>query len=569
MKMETQMTREEMQAAAARRLALATWGLVPVVSAVATWTGASLVVAPLIAFIFAGLGQIALMQGGDIARLGVSQGLVGQAIAVTAALSGHPWQLDSHMLFFALLATLVALIDIRAILMAAGTIAVHHLVLSVAMPQLIYPAASLVDNVERAVLHGVIVVVETIALVLAVSVRLEADAQSETQKQELAAASSRAEQARESAEAAQTAALEQKTMAESARETAEAARREAEAEKARAVEAERAARETEADRTAQREAEERRREAVVDALRRALGRLADGDLSVSLGDDLPEEYEALRRDFNDAVARLNHALSTVTARAGDINRGSSEIAAAAQDMSERTEKQAATLAQTASSVENLTQMAKSSAEAAGEAARSAASAKEEAGRSGEIVQEAVAAMGRIEEGSSQIARINGVIEDIAFQTNLLALNAGVEAARAGEAGQGFAVVASEVRALAQRAAEAAREIGDLIRESGSQVSIGVDLVNRAGATLDGIVGAANDISHKVAEIAESASSQSRGFSEISVAVNELDEVTQRNAAMFEETTAATMSLSQTADDLKDAMAAFRTREAERFSLAAE
>ncbi|SIS89562.1 methyl-accepting chemotaxis protein [Phaeovulum vinaykumarii] len=297
---------------------------------------------------------------------------------------------------------------------------------------------------------------------------------------------------------------------------------------------------------------------VVDALRKGLTQLSEGDLSAHIDTRFSDEYEQLRADFNTAAQNLRRAIETVIENAIEIEGESREISNAAEDLSRRTEQQAATLEETAAALNELTESVKSSAAGANEANRVVSETRANAEASGVVVEQAVTAMGEIENSSTQISKIISVIDDIAFQTNLLALNAGVEAARAGEAGRGFAVVASEVRALAQRSSEAAREIDALISTSSSQVRKGVDLVGEAGSALKKILAAVNDVSARVSEIAASSQEQSSGLAEINVAVNQLDQVTQQNAAMFEETTAASHSLSRSAENLSEATSRFRT-----------
>ena len=296
---------------------------------------------------------------------------------------------------------------------------------------------------------------------------------------------------------------------------------------------------------------------VVEGLRVGLERLAEGDLTTRLEEAFGAEYEQLRADFNLAVERLFEAMRGVVENADLIRGEATEISSAADDLSSRTERQAATLEQTAAALDQLTSSVRSAAEGAAHANEIVESARSNAESSGKVVREAVQAMGEIEASSSQISKITGVIDDIAFQTNLLALNAGVEAARAGEAGRGFAVVASEVRALAQRSSEAAREINELISASGGQVKRGVELVGEAGEALAGIVRSVMEISQNVNEIAVSSREQSSGLNEINEAVNQLDQVTQQNAAMFEETTAASHALTREAETLTQTMARFR------------
>jgi methyl-accepting chemotaxis protein len=295
---------------------------------------------------------------------------------------------------------------------------------------------------------------------------------------------------------------------------------------------------------------------VVAALGEGLKKLSDGDLESDLTHSFPPDYEELRANFNLAVSSLRVAVGAVTQNVESIRSETSEITTAADDLSRRTERQAATLEQTAAALDELTSSVRSAAEGADAASRMSADAKSNAQQGGDVASRAVQAMDEIKTSSQQISKITSVIDDIAFQTNLLALNAGVEAARAGEAGRGFAVVATEVRALAQRSSDAAREINTLISNSADQVQQGVDLVDRTGSALSAIVSSVSEISERVADIASSAREQSAGLNEINVAVNELDHVTQQNAAMFEETTAASHALTAEADALAKAVAKF-------------
>ncbi|WP_299553301.1 methyl-accepting chemotaxis protein [uncultured Tateyamaria sp.] len=296
---------------------------------------------------------------------------------------------------------------------------------------------------------------------------------------------------------------------------------------------------------------------VVAALGQGLKCLSEGDLTLELTEPFPEDYEKLRLDFNGALLSLRHAMTTVMQNVDSIRSETTEITSAADDLSRRTERQAATLEETAAALDELTSSVRSAAEGADAASKTSEDAQRNAEQGGDIARQAVIAMGGIKASSHEISKITSVIDDIAFQTNLLALNAGVEAARAGEAGRGFAVVATEVRALAQRSSDAAREINMLISTSGEQVQHGVELVDRTGTALSTIVSSVADISERMAEIAASARQQSAGLNEINAAVNELDHVTQQNAAMFEETTAASHALTGEADALADAVAQFK------------
>ncbi|AHC99504.1 methyl-accepting chemotaxis protein [Leisingera methylohalidivorans DSM 14336] len=307
---------------------------------------------------------------------------------------------------------------------------------------------------------------------------------------------------------------------------------------------------------------------VVQQLSERLARLSHGDLTIRIAEEFPEEYEQLRADFNGSIDNLNATVQQVIDAASSIRSGAAEISQASDDLSHRTESQAATLEETAAAIDELTASVKSAAEGARNVEATVRDARQEAENSGEVVQSAVAAMSGIEESSNKISQIISVIDDIAFQTNLLALNAGVEAARAGEAGRGFAVVASEVRALAQRSSDAAMEIKALISDSSRQVGEGVDLVGRAGGALQSIVGQVSRISELVSEIAEGAEQQSTGLLEINTGVTQLDKVTQQNAAMVEEATAAGHLLNTDAGKLSDLVARFQVAGGSGAALAA-
>jgi methyl-accepting chemotaxis protein len=296
---------------------------------------------------------------------------------------------------------------------------------------------------------------------------------------------------------------------------------------------------------------------VVDGVASGLLRLADGDLTCTLNTPFAPEYERLRNDFNAAVAGLREVMQSMLQHSGAIRSGTAEIASAADELARRTEQQAASLKETAIALDEITATVSETANSSGRARSVAEVARAEAEASDKVVREAVAAMGEIEGSARQIGQIIGVIDEIAFQTNLLALNAGVEAARAGDAGRGFAVVASEVRALAQRAADAAKEIKALITMSMKQVERGVDLVGQTGETLGRIRGTVSQINVSIVEIAASAQKQSTGLVQVNTAINQMGQVTQRNTAMVEESTAATRSLFQETEELNEAMNRFR------------
>lgn len=287
---------------------------------------------------------------------------------------------------------------------------------------------------------------------------------------------------------------------------------------------------------------------MIGQLGQGLSRLAARDLNVVLT-DFPADYRQIETDFNAAIAALRETIEIVAANSNAILSGSGEISTASDDLSKRTEQQAASLEETAAALDEITVSGRKAAEGANHAREVVASAKEDAETTGRVVDQTVRAMGSIEKSAQQINQIISVIDEIAFQTNLLALNAGVEAARAGDAGRGFAVVASEVRALAQRSADAAKEIKGLISTSTAQVLEGVELVGETGKALRRILTQVDEINTVVRDIASGAQEQATGLAQVNTAINQMDEMTQQNASMVEQSTAASHALKQEASQL--------------------
>ncbi len=506
-----------------RLVVMGLWALAPLIAGAAAFTGG--------AWLLLGLAGAGVASGATLVRKVVGEGpavrvtagvsLMASVSLLVGAFSGHPWQIDMHMAYFAALAVLIIYCDWRVIAAATSLVAAHHLLLSFILPAAVFPGGG---DIERVLIHAAILLVEAGVLIWvgANLVRMF-----ERSAEMLAAAS----QARERAERAV-----------------------AEAEAARAGESQAAV-----EREAIQRAAEADARTVVGQLATALGALAGGDVAHRIDAAFPDQYAQLKRDFNAAAEQLSSTLASIVELNTRVRSSAGEIAAASGQLSQRTENQAATLEQTAAALDEITSTVRRTAAGARQARDVVAAARANAEDSGQVVHSAVSAMTNIEASSRQINQIIGVIDEIAFQTNLLALNAGVEAARAGEAGKGFAVVASEVRALAQRSADAAKEIKSLISTSTDQVADGVRLVGLTGEALNRIVAEVSDLNAAIAEITLSAEEQATSLQQVNTAVNALDSVTQQNAAMVEEATAATQALSQDTDRLAALVAQFHLR----------
>ena len=413
--------------------------------------------------------------------------------------SGEPWMLDFHMVFFVTIAMLTVLADWRAIILGAGVTAVHHLLTNFVAPSIVFPNGA---DMPRVLLHAVVVVAETAVLVMVAS---------QVEKLVVGQALAHAETNR----------LEAATNAER-----------------------------------HRAAEEQRQ--VIDSIGSALKGLAQGNLAARLETRFPESYEDLRTSFNAAAADLNRMVRAVSDSAGSIQAGSSEIRTASADLAQRTEQQASTLEDTALALNRVTGTVQDSARSAAELQANVDRTRADAINGGDVANRTVAAMTQIEKSAQEISQIISVIDGIAFQTNLLALNAGVEAARAGEAGKGFAVVAGEVRALAQRSAEAASNIKQLIEASTTQVTRGVELVGESGKSLRAIVEDIGQIGEAIERIAVASQEQAGELHKINDQTRRLDSNTQQNAAMVEEATAAAHTLSSEATNLAELVTRFHT-----------
>lgn len=426
--------------------------------------------------------------------------------------SGGAWQIDLHMAYFAGLALLIIYCDWVVILAAAATVAVHHVVLGYVVPSAVFSGAA---SLGRVGLHAAILTVEA-GILIWVTANLSGMFAVATRSLALA----------------QEAALD------------------AQASTAMADEA-RSAEKHAQDRAGLvgDEARSQERTTVVNSIGTAITFLKKGDLTHRIAQDLPGEYAKLRDDFNDAIIQLCETMTVVAANASAIHSGIAAITDGATDLSKRTEQQAASLEETVAALDEITATVRKTSGSASHAQQVTAVAKANAEQSGHVMQQAVEAMSGIERSSREITQITGVIDEIAFQTNLLALNAGVEAARAGDAGRGFAVVASEVRALAQRSADAAKQIKELISTSRVHVEQGVEFVAQTGQVLNGIVTQVNQINGIVGEISASAQKQAVGLDQVNTAINHMDEVTQQNAALVAQSTEAAKALADEAGEM--------------------
>ncbi len=507
------------------------WCHIPLAAGIGWLSGNNWLLLGAIAAAIAGVATVAWMRAPSnlSTRLTIAVALIGMVSIILAACRGSPLQIDVHMYYFASLAVLAAYCDRNVILIAATVIAVQHITLNFLVPALVFPGGA---DFPRVLLHAGILVVEAAALVWLTQRIVQLFRISEQHLAEAYAASKVAAELAEKAEVERA-----------------------------AIDAER--RRTEVTREAAAELQQ----FVVTSVAAGLEKLASCDLLVRLTVPFSAEYEKLREDFNKAMDKLQKTMQSISANTQGVSSGAGEITQASDDLSRRTEQQAASLEQTAAALDQITATVGKTAEGAAEAQKLVAQCKADAETSSGVIDDTVGAMNGIEKSSREIGTIIGVIDEIAFQTNLLALNAGIEAARAGDAGRGFAVVATEVRALAQRATSAAKDINKLVAASGREVENGVRLVGATGDALGRIVGQVARLASLVSEIAASAKEQANGLSEVNTAVNQMDQVTQQNAAMVEQSTAASHSLASEASELAKLVGEFQIGKGEQITLA--
>ena len=511
----------------------------------------------LISSVLGGAALLSLNAPPVARRVLIAMLVIGQCIALTTGLRGHPMQPDSHMMFLVAMTAIATFASLRGLVAAVGVTAVHHIAMTFIAPEFVFLSNDLGFNLFRASVHAVIVLMALTNLYLIVYVRLAQTASAQRHATKLEAAMAEAEEALAMAEVQKREALEAKALADeqtaaaaAAREKAETALQEAEQS---AIKAQAATDEMEASQNAHKEqiAE------VLSLFRDRMALVADGDLTARIDRSLPPEYADLAVSFNTAIAQLEQVFGEIQAEVSSIQDQSNEIKDTAQDLAQSTERQSSTLTEISASLQQLTSLLNEVATDTNSAQSQADNTRGQAETGTEIMSRTETAMDQIEASSGEIRKIIEVIENIAFQTNLLALNAGVEAARAGEAGRGFAVVATEVRALAQRSSEAAQEIDGLINKSVSQVSDGARLVKETGCALHEIRGSVDQIAEGMQTVAEKTIDQSRGLSGVNDAIGELDGATQQFASRFEETATANAVLFNNATRLSDLLSNFR------------
>ncbi len=498
------------------------WGLLALNTVFAFQSGMSIWVTVSISLLSAIIGTFTAMRMPSTlaGRLTIVVCLMNSYDVAIFATSFTPYQLDAHMLYFVIAALLIGYCCWITLLSACLHTAVQHFMFNLFIPQFLYPGGA---DWERFFYHATILIVQLVGSMM-IAVKLHRlFVRSHEMIDEVQEASTQALLGRQREDEQRSAAnAERERIAHMLSDAAE------------------------------------KQTYVVESIAAGLEKLSLGKLSYRIHGEFTSAYEKLRTSFNESMDRLEVTIRSVSAGSLAIQSDAGEISDAIGELSRRTERQAEALEETVSSLGEITETVRLTAVGAKQASRVVAIAKQDAEKGGEVVRAAISSMNGIEQSSRQITDIIGVIDDIAFRTNLLALNAGVEAARAGEAGRGFAVVATEVRELAQRSAVAAKEINILISTSMEQVDKGVKLVAATGESLERIVTQITDINTAVDDISTRAQEQAGGLQSVNATVAQMDNVTQQNAAMVEETTAAARTLSEKTLDLGTLIGQFET-----------
>ncbi|KIN60984.1 Methyl-accepting chemotaxis protein McpA [Sulfitobacter noctilucae] len=531
--------------------------MVPFVSLASVIAGTPFFVGPLFSVMMACIA-IAMSVSDRQSKPVLGLALIGQSIALTAAFSGHALQIDSHMTFFAFLACLVALHDVRTVVFATVAIALHHLSLAVLFPNLIYPSASLLFSIERTAMHAVIVLIEAVALVASIIRIKQLLAENERQIAEVKVATANSEKARTDALTAKARAEANDRVAQEAKRAAEAALKAAETDRATAQEAEK--RNRELDHARQEEAMQNSEElrGVIVALGQGLEALSQKNVSVRLETAFPAEYEDLRSDFNVTSTALNHALRQMSEESHQMLEEARRMGDRIDMVTQTASAQATRTELASGEMRSVVQGVRDTASEASATSAAVMDVERSTEASADVVARASAAMTEIDQSASQISAIIDVIEQIAFQTNLLALNAGVEAARAGDAGRGFAVVASEVRALAQRSSDAAQNISELIIKSQKHVKLGVKHVSDTVGSLHSVKSGVEAISERMQTIASRSLQQADVIGGISDTIQTVERESKQSAVAMDTMAKDTQRLTQRAGDLMCQSAEFVT-----------
>lgn len=530
------------------------YGMVAIATTAAA--GNNVTATALVALILCGLSFSAERQFSNVKDYALTVAMIGQTALITATFSGHAWQMDSHMIYFASLAMLILLVNPSVLIFGAGLIAFHHAALSLTLPALVYPSSEILPALFRTAFHGAIVVMETSVLVWAVYTRLQMIEISASDNAQLREATAKIEAAKEAGDLARRSAETAREKAEQDSKRAKDALNEAEVQAELRGQADAAVRQAEEAHAANQEKAANALQMVIENLSSALAGMAANDLDPHLQTPFPDAYESLRRDFNMASGALRETISNVATQIQKIKDNAAALAETSRTQSQRSEARSTALSNVSESVRDLEASVAVVASNAAEASETVKTSQHHADDGVRVVAEAVDAMTQIDDSANEIRKIVSLIEDIAFQTNLLSLNAGVEAARAGEAGRGFAVVATEVRALAQRSSDSASEIKSLISKSDHQVKNGVSLVQKSGVALEQILGTVGRTHAQVDGINDSVQEQNRRLAVIAKSLDELSASARRDSSMIEETATATATLNTSTDILSDAVSVF-------------